>query len=535
MNTHMLHYLKLDCLNNVLYILYTLCFTVFFSLATISMTFVINALVKLDFFLVVHRLGINIVIITLAYTFSYIRNVQKEKCIQQAIFRMKMDILQNLEEFSYKEFYQKNYTDYSAWLSTDATIIEDKGFRQFYEVIYCICMILSSFVSLLFYNVLFIVLSLGTAVVISFISKKFQKVMDQKTMIVSKEMEESLSNTVQLLKGFDILFSLNKRHLFSRYSTDNFVKVQNAKNDQVKTLRKLFFSLQMTQVAGETSVMLLSAFLAIQKIIPIGSVVSTTTLSGNLYDTLVQATTLWSEIKSINPVFDKLFPKEPLREKQRGTQSVDTFKKDIHLSNLAYTYDKNMTIHFPEMVFVKNKKYAIIGRSGSGKSTLLNILAGLVNDYTGDFLIDEKQMSNLNLSDYRESISYISQNNYLFNLTLKDNLLLEDSYEEDDLFVALGNSSFQEDFQLLPFGLDTQIKAGGINLSGGQVQRLSIARSFLRLKDIVIIDEGTAHLDEDKAIEIERSLLTDPSKTVIMVTHQLRPETEKLLHKIYKL
>lgn len=530
----MTRYLKRDRLNNFIYCVYTLAFTIFFSLSTITMTFMIDALVAFDFVLVVQRLAINLVVISVAYTFSYLRNVKKERCIQKAIFHIKMDILKNLEDVSYTEFYKKNYTDYAAWLSTDAAIIEDKGFRQFYDVIYCICMIFSSFISLIFYNVWFIVLSLVTAVLIGVISKKFQTKMNQRTMYVSKETEKAVSNSIQLLRGFDILFSLNKRKLLSQYSSDSFQLVREAKTAQAKTLRKLYFALQMSQVAGETSVMLLSAFLAIQKIIPVGSVVSTTTLSGNLYDTLVQANTLLSEIKSIDPIFDKIFPERPLPVKNNHTSSF-TFEKELHLKNLSYTYDKNTTIAFPEMTFRRGGKYAIVGQSGSGKSTLLNLLAGLINEYNGEFLVDGQQKKELDPSVYRENISYITQNPYLFNLSIKENLLLEDDYSEEDMLSAVTRSSFQEDLQTLPLGLDTPIKAGGANLNGGQVQRLSIARNFLRLKSIVVIDEGTAHLDSKKAVEIEEYLLNNTERTVIMVTHQLRPEISRLLDKIYEL
>lgn len=537
MNKHMKKYIKQNFKGNILYTIYTLAFTSFFALSTVTMTFVIDAIVAFNMRDVSTRLLINIVIISCAYFFSYLRNVQKERMIQKSIISMKMDVLKNLETFSYSEYYKRNYTDYSAWLNTDITLLEDKAFRQFYELIYCICMILSSFFSLLFYNIIFIALSLLTALIIYLISKSFQTKMKERSYQVSRNMESSLSNTVQLLKGFNIFYSLNKRQLLGKYSFSKFKEVQESKVDQTVVMRKLFFSLQMTQVFGEMSIMLASAFLAIHKIIPVGSVVSTTTLSGNLYDTIVQASTLLSEIRSVNPIFEKIFPKtkENNLSQENYNQLDFSFNENIKLNKLTYTYDNGKSINFPNMMFEEGKKYAIVGKSGSGKSTLLNLLSGLYEEYEGDFLIDGIQRKEISSVSYREHVSYISQDSYLFNLNLRDNLKLEDAYTDDEILSALNKASFLEDLTQLKNGLDTTIRSGGINFSGGQVQRITIAKSFLRLKNLVIIDEGTAHLDEHKALEIENFLLMNNRLTVIMVTHQLRKEIKGLFNEVYTL
>ncbi|HIY58935.1 MAG TPA: ATP-binding cassette domain-containing protein [Candidatus Tetragenococcus pullicola] len=187
------------------------------------------------------------------------------------------------------------------------------------------------------------------------------------------------------------------------------------------------------------------------------------------------------------------------------------------------------------MTFQKGKKYAITGESGSGKSTLLNILTGRYQDYSGQIRIDGHDFTKISPSSWHNNVAYVAQSPYLFQKSILYNITLERNYSEPDLVQALENSSSKPFIDSLPQGLETSIAANQTNLSGGQLQRLTIARQLLDKKPLLILDEATSSLDHQNAIAVEKNLLSDPELTVICVTHALHKETQNYFDVIYSL
>ena len=171
-------------------------------------------------------------------------------------------------------------------------------------------------------------------------------------------------------------------------------------------------------------------------------------------------------------------------------------------------------------VFEKGKKYAIIGKSGSGKSTLLKLLAGYYPPLDGDICTD----GNTALPD---DVAMIHQNTFLFQDSLRNNLTMWQPYTEQEIREAAGKAGLGELIAGLPQGLDTLVEENGNNFSGGECQRIAIARALLSGKKILLMDEATSALDEQTANAVERSILSLADVTCISVTHRLTPETRK--------
>ena len=139
---------------------------------------------------------------------------------------------------------------------------------------------------------------------------------------------------------------------------------------------------------------------------------------------------------------------------------------------------------------------AIVGPSGSGKSTLVKVLSGLYSPSEGEVLLNGKNIKELSQNSIRQKVSMVNQNPAIFNMSLKENILMNKTGVSDDTFLkAVDDARVDEIIQTLPMGFETQISEGGMNLSGGQMQRIAIARAIVNQPELMIMDEPTSALD----------------------------------------
>ncbi|MBT2709463.1 ABC transporter ATP-binding protein [Pseudomonas sp. ISL-84] len=213
---------------------------------------------------------------------------------------------------------------------------------------------------------------------------------------------------------------------------------------------------------------------------------------------------------------------EDLDIKRTDSLEINT---GIECENIYFRYNQNENLYALKginVLFPSNRMSAVVGKSGAGKSTLIDLLMGLNKPESGNILIDGKPLSNENLFALRSSISYVPQDPFLFNSSVRENLLLiQPDASEKQIWEALEFAA--ADFvSNLPQGLDTLIGDRGIKLSGGERQRLVLARAILRKPSILILDEATSALDTENETKIQEALERLNGKmTIIVIAHRL--------------
>jgi ABC-type multidrug transport system fused ATPase/permease subunit len=200
--------------------------------------------------------------------------------------------------------------------------------------------------------------------------------------------------------------------------------------------------------------------------------------------------------------------------------------KGIECRNIFFRYNQNETKYALQninLMIPSNQMTAFVGRSGAGKSTLIDLLMGLNQPEKGEVLIDGTPLSSENLLSLRRAISYVPQDPFLFNTSIKENLqLVVPEASEEQIWEALAFSSAAEFVRKLPSGLDTVIGDRGIKLSGGERQRLVLARAILRKPSILVLDEATSALDTESEAKIQEALDQLKGKmTIIVIAHRL--------------
>lgn len=212
--------------------------------------------------------------------------------------------------------------------------------------------------------------------------------------------------------------------------------------------------------------------------------------------------------------------KNAKKHKKNGKKHKKLVSENKIFENLSFKIDHNTTVAF-------------VGKSGSGKSTILNLMSKMYEADEGEILIDGTDIKLLSKETLRKTISLVNQFPYIFDMTIKDNLLLAKGDATDDEIVdAITKASLLEFVESLPKGIETKVGESGIKLSGGQKQRLAIARALLRSSNIIIFDESTSSLDNFAQEDIKRSI--DGLKgrsTIIIVAHRL--STIKNVDKIF--
>ena len=209
----------------------------------------------------------------------------------------------------------------------------------------------------------------------------------------------------------------------------------------------------------------------------------------------------------------------------KDKKKTDTPKKKIVSSNQIF---KNLSFSIEP-----NTTVAFVGKSGSGKSTILNLMSKMYEADSGEVLIDNVNINDLDKTSLRKAISLVNQFPYIFDMTIKENLLLaKENASDKQIMNAIKKSSLKEFIDTLPKGIDTKVGESGIKLSGGQKQRLAIARALLRNSPIIIFDESTSSLDNFAQEEVKKSIdALKGHSTIVIVAHRL--STIKNVDKIF--
>ena len=231
-----------------------------------------------------------------------------------------------------------------------------------------------------------------------------------------------------------------------------------------------------------------------------------------------------------------LFNKQKENLKYTG-QSETRFEKSLKLKNIFFDYEKSKSIlKGINIEILKGSTIGIMGSSGSGKSTFIDVLTGLLRPNKGEVLVDEQNIY-LNLKSWRKKLGYVPQNIYLLDDTIKNNIafgIQEHLIDQKLINEALNKAGLNKFIKELPNGVETNVGERGTKLSGGQAQRIALARALYNKPSVLILDEATNSLDINKENQILETIKTNLKDiTVIIVSH--RENTVKICDKVYKI
>ena len=208
-----------------------------------------------------------------------------------------------------------------------------------------------------------------------------------------------------------------------------------------------------------------------------------------------------------------------------SAKPLKTDKAEIVFNKLNFSYDveEDKTLKNINLKFEGGKMTSLVGHSGSGKSTILNLIPRFYDPESGDITIDNQSIYKSTIESLRNNVSMVSQETTLFDDTIKNNIKYAKDNASDDEIQKVAKLSFCDEFiNKLPDKFDTLIGENGVRLSGGEKQRLSIARAMLKESSIILLDEATSSLDSETETKIQKALkILTENKTTVVIAHRL--------------
>lgn len=340
-----------------------------------------------------------------------------------------------------------------------------------------------------------------------------------------QEAAKAMNTTmVEYVNGIKVIKAFNK----SASSFGKFRKtVEENKNAMLDWYLSVCFSMTATmETIPSTMVFVLPAslYFFMKGSVEVGTLITCILLSYASYKPLIKAMSHMETIANIKVVFEEIKKIMEIPNLKRGEEVRDIKSYDVEFKDVTFAYEESKNV-LNNISFKANENEltAIVGNSGSGKSTITKLIAGFWNVSNGEILIGKTNLNELPLKQNMELVSYVSQENFLFNKTILENLkMAKEDASMDEIEEACEKASCYNFIKSLPNGYETIVGKGGANLSGGEKQRIAIARCFLKNSPIVLLDEATAYSDPDNESVIQQSidkLIKD--KTVIMVAHRL--------------
>lgn len=339
-------------------------------------------------------------------------------------------------------------------------------------------------------------IGIGIIVISSFINTKRYQDLTDKELLLHSKVHRTL---VELFEGMETVKSIGAEKQFYEDWEKNFskqLKVQMSKNRAMGFIGNISTATQFTMPLMIIGV---GIYGISNNTLSIGELISFNAIATAFVTPIITIMGAFSSIMLLRSYFGKL--SEILEQKVATDDEKEIFDEtyeSIELKNVSFQYSKfeKPILKNINLSIGKNEKVAIVGPSGSGKSTLVKVLSGLYSPTEGEVLLNGKNIKELSQSSIRQKVSMVNQNPSIFNMSLKENILMNKNGVSDATFLkAVDDARVDEIIQTLPMGFETQISEGGMNLSGGQMQRIAIARAIVNQPELMIMDEPTSALD----------------------------------------
>jgi subfamily B ATP-binding cassette protein MsbA len=337
---------------------------------------------------------------------------------------------------------------------------------------------------------------------------------------VTGRLTETL-NGVRVIKGFNA--ETQEVKVFGNGVQRIFLNVKKTLTTTSLVTSSATFLLGLASVA----IMGMSAYKIVQNEMTQGDFLSFTLYLGFMIAPIVQMSNIGSQLTEAFAGLDRteeIMNMEPEDDGRVRTITIGPIHGDIKFENISFAYEEGkQVLNNINFLAPAGTVTALVGTSGSGKTTIAGLVATFLNPVSGMITIDGIDLSKVSLSSYRSQLGVVLQDDFLFEGTIRENILFpRPDATEDDLFQAVKASHVNEFTERFEKGVDTLIGERGVKLSGGQRQRIAIARAILAIPRILILDEATSNLDTESEAYIQESLRTlMHGRTTFVIAHRL--------------
>lgn len=454
--------------------------------------------------------------------FSYVQTYPEQKLKHSLNYDFKLLAIKKLETIDYQAYQKlgigKSTQNVENGAKAGQDMIFDFKARLIWEILPSVFLSLL-FIALIDIKILFIIMILYVFIFIftNLLLKKLYKFKDK----LNVKMESFNGRFIRAIMEM-LVFRINKRY---KYEIEKCEELASQTVDMKAKLRMIhecfFFVFELISSVVKIGIII---FAFVSSSLTVGALVSLLVLMNHVFSPISIFNVIFVDYKLNKITFDRYvdFLESEDDCNLISGESFNAQNFNIDICDVSFKYGKKEVLKNINMKIKENTTIAIVGETGSGKSTLIKLLTGLNKLQDGEIFIDKESLRTVNLNEYYSSLAYISQESPIFDGTLRENIVFDKNIDDEEIIKILEKVELKEFYSKLENGLDTIMGERGVLVSGGERQRIAIARLFFTSSKLIIFDEATSALDnvtEKRIIEtISNDLL---NKTKIMIAHRL--------------
>ena len=447
--------------------------------------------------------------------------ISMPRYIERAMLQYKNFAFRKLTEKGISSFRDESTATYLSALTNDSTSIETDYLGQQMALISKVFTFAGALVMMLWYSPLLTAIAAGVTIlplIASLLTGSRIEAAERRVSDRNRSFTAALSDC---LAGFSVVKSFKaEKEIFKLFAENNrALEGEKFSKRRIKTIVGMIGS--VTGIIAQLGVFLIGSYFALSGYgLTPGVVIIFVNLMNFMISPIAELPGLLASRKAARGLIDKLATALESNPVSEGTSELTHLASGIRLENVSFGYDDSKEVlHGISAFFDAGKAYAVVGASGSGKSTMLNLLTAAAGNYRGNILIDDTELRSIASESLYELISVIQQNVFIFNASIRDNVTMFRSFPEQEIEDAISHAHLNA--LIAERGDGYLCGENGKGLSGGEKQRISIARSLLKKSSVLLADEATASLDAQTAHQVASDILDLDGITRIVVTHGL--------------
>lgn len=443
----------------------------------------------------------------------------KPKYKKKAMLQYKNNIYEHILNKNITSFNKFETSTYISALTNDVNYIEENYIFSIFTLITQITLFISTIVVMIIYSPILTLSAIGLSLLPLVVALLVGSRLSQQ----EKKISDNNAGFMHFIKDNLIGFSTIKvfkaegklRDLFKRKNNE----LENSKAKKQRTLVLMDLLQTATSLFAQFGVFFIGAYLCIKhKTLTPSIIILFVQLMNHILSPLMNVPSIISKRMACKPLFNKIADIIKVDEINEEKKQI-VFNSSIKINDLDFAYDDKKILKNINLELLKNKSYAIVGASGSGKTTLVNLLLGRSLDYKGEILYDDIELNDISIDSLYQITSFVEQNVFVFDDTIINNITMYSNVDDTLLNYAIKQSGLEA--LISEKGNDYKCGENGINLSGGEKQRISIARALIKKSQILLMDEATSALDNEISSAIINNTLDISNTTKIMITHKL--------------
>ena len=426
-----------------------------------------------------------------------------------------------LTEKSISSFRDESTATYLSALTNDAASIEADDLAQQLSVITKLVTAAGALAMMLYYSPLLTAVAIGLTLlplVASLLTGKQLQTLERRVSDRNRDFTAALNDC---LNGFSVVKTFRaEREIFRLFSESNrALEQEKFRKNRVRRMVGMIGA--GTGIVAQLGVFLIGAGMALNGYgLTAGTVILFVNLMNFLIEPVATLPGLLASRRAARGLIEKLAEALEKSDGAVGTRQLAPLREGLRLEHVSFGYEEGKDVlHDVSVVFEAGKAYAVVGGSGCGKSTLLHLLSASCTGYCGTIHFDDTELREIAPESLYEQISVIQQNVFVFDASLRDNITMFRDFPHDAVDSAIERAHLNALVE--ERGEGYRCGEGGKGLSGGEKQRVSVARSLLKRSSVLLADEMTAALDAKTAHEVTSDLLALDGITRIVVTHGL--------------